>query len=94
MRHSELSLGNGVVMVSSTRPDEGRLSPRSLGGLHQTLAVVVEDPDAHHARAVREGAEVVQPLRDEEHDARGYMVRDPEGHLWYFGTYRPGAYWE
>jgi hypothetical protein len=22
------------------------------------------------------------------------MALDPEGHLWYFGTYRPGEYWE
>ena len=22
------------------------------------------------------------------------VVLDPEGHFWYFGTYRPGEYWE
>jgi len=26
--------------------------------------------------------------------ALSLYVDDPEGHLWYFGTYRPGAYWE
>jgi hypothetical protein len=30
--------------------------------------------------------------KDEDDGSRGEMVQDPEGHLWYFGTYRPGAY--
>ncbi|MBC8329650.1 MAG: VOC family protein [Planctomycetes bacterium] len=92
--HSELSYGPGVVMVSSARPDQGRLSPQALGGTTQALSVQVADPDAHHDHAVASGAEVVQELNDEDHGSRGYMVRDPEGHLWYFATYRPGGYWE
>jgi uncharacterized glyoxalase superfamily protein PhnB len=95
VRHSELSLGPGVVvMVSSARPDEARVSPRSLPGLHQVLSVRVEDPDAHLARARAAGAVVVRDLQDEDYGSRGYMAKDLEGHLWYFGTYRPGAYWE
>ena len=53
-----------------------------------------DDPDAHCAHAVAAGAKLMQPLRDEEHDARGYMVQDLEGHHWYFGDYRPGACWD
>ncbi|WP_216362540.1 hypothetical protein [Bowmanella denitrificans] len=40
------------------------------------------------------GAEIIQPLQDEEYGARGYMVKDPQGHMWYFGNYRPGQYWQ
>ena len=92
--HSELSLGPGVVMVSSPKPETGRVGPRGLGGVSQALSVFVEDPDAHYERARAAGAKVVRELQDEEHGARGYMVTDPEGHVWYFGDYRPGAYWE
>jgi uncharacterized glyoxalase superfamily protein PhnB len=53
------------------------------------LYLVVSDPDAHHARAVEAGAEVVIPLRDEEYGSRGYSALDPEGNVWSFGTYRP-----
>ena len=53
------------------------------------LYLVVSDPDAHHARAVDAGAEVVIPLRDEEYGSRGYSALDPEGNVWSFGTYRP-----
>jgi uncharacterized glyoxalase superfamily protein PhnB len=93
--HSELSLGTGVVMVSSTRPEMNRYSPRSLGGkLATALSICVEDPDAHHARAVAGGAKIIRPLQDEPYGARGYMAEDPEGHQWYFGNYRPGEYWK
>ena len=92
VQHSELSLGTGVVMVSSSRP--GRHPPGKAGGYTATLSVYVPDPDQHFAQAVASGATVTQPLRDEEYGARGYGVTDLEGHNWYFGNYRPGAYWE
>ncbi len=91
IRHSELSLGTGVVMVSSPRDD--RLPPGKNGGYEAMLSVFVADPDAHMARAVAAGAIITQPLRDEEYGARGYGVTDLEGHRWYFGNYRPGQYW-
>lgn len=93
VRHSELSLGNGVIMVGSSRPEVGRVSPRRLTAVHQALSVRVDDPDAHYARAKAAGATILQELRDEDYGSRGYMASDPEGHQWYFGTYRPGAYW-
>ncbi|MEO5699580.1 MAG: VOC family protein [Casimicrobiaceae bacterium] len=92
--HAELSLGTGVVMVSSPKQDDGRVGPRQSPGSPAMLSVYVPDPDAHHDQAVAAGARVIRPLRVEEYGARGYMVEDPEGHQWYFGDYRPGAYWE
>jgi len=35
------------------------------------------------------GVEIIDPLRDTDFGAREYHVRDLEGHLWTFGTYRP-----
>jgi uncharacterized glyoxalase superfamily protein PhnB len=92
--HSELSYGPGVVMVSSTKADAGRVSPRRVAVANQALSVRVDDPDAHFARATAAGAVVIRELRDEEYGARGYMVADPEGHQWYFGNYDPGEHWE
>ena len=43
---------------------------------------------AFHARAMGAGAEVVRDLVDEDYGSRGFTVRDPEGDLWSFGTYR------
>lgn len=93
--HSELSLGTGVVMVGSSNPEAGRVSPRQLQGrVAQAISVFVPDPDAHHQQALTAGARILRPLRDEEYGARGYMAEDPEGHQWYFGDYRPGAHWD
>ena len=91
--HSELSLGNGVIMVGSPHAERGFIAQKPHAGSSQCLSVRVDDPDAHHARAVAAGAVITRPLQDEEYGSRGYMATDPEGHQWYFGTYRPGAYW-
>jgi uncharacterized glyoxalase superfamily protein PhnB len=58
-----------------------------VGGLH-SIYVVTGDPDGLYARATAAGAEILQGLRDEHHGSGGFSVRDPEGNLWSFGTYR------
>ncbi len=93
IRHAELSLGDGVVMVGSAKPERGWMSPLDLPALNQVISVYVENPDAHCAQARSAGAVILQPLKDESYGARGYLAKDPEGNQWYFGNYRPGAYW-
>lgn len=94
IEHSELTLGGAVVMASSPNPKMGLVSPAHLaGGSSHALSIRVDDPDAHYLRAKTAGAEIVRDLQDEEYGSRGYMTKDLEGHVWYFGTYRPGAYW-
>jgi uncharacterized glyoxalase superfamily protein PhnB len=90
--HAQLIFGNGMIMLG-TASDEGSGSIQypPAGHVTQSAYVVVKDADAHHARARREGAEIVAPLKDEAHGGRGYSCRDLEGHLWHFGTYDPWA---
>lgn len=92
--HSELSLGTGVVMVSSPKPEMGRLAPTAEGNNRCLLSLFVSEVDAHHHRAVAGGAKITSPLQDSDYGARGYGLEDPEGHQWYFSNYRPGEYWE
>ena len=90
--HAQLTLGNGMVMVGSERDDElGLRIPCDFGGVTQSIYVVVDDADAHYARAVAAGAEIVRELEDTPYGSRDYSARDPEGHLWNFGTYRPST---
>jgi uncharacterized glyoxalase superfamily protein PhnB len=91
VRHAQLALGTNVIMLGSVRPDDGLTSPRALGVATQALCVYVDDPDAHCERARSAGAEIVSPPRDTDFGAREYHARDPEGHLWAFGTYLPVA---
>lgn len=85
VQHAELNLGNGIVMFGPTRPDT---QPSDTAGIY----VVVDDPDAHCARAREAGAEIVRDLHDTDYGSREYSARDPEGNLWYFGTYQPFAH--
>jgi uncharacterized glyoxalase superfamily protein PhnB len=81
--HALLSFGNGAVMVSSRRDDSPFVSTRVV------TYIALEDPDAHHDRAVAAGAKLVYPLTDQPYGSREYGVADPEGNVWCFGTYHP-----
>ena len=93
INHAELSLGEGMVMLGSASESEsGRLvrPPGDTGGVvTHTIYVVVPDVDAHYARARAAGAEIVIEPKDEDFGGRDYTCRDPEGHIWTFGTYDP-----
>jgi PhnB protein len=77
--HAELRLGSGVLMLGSAPEDPKGFS----------VYAWVEDLEAHYARAQAAGAEIVRPFADTDYGTREYGARDLDGHLWFFGTYRP-----
>ncbi len=93
--HAQLIFGNGMVMLGSARESEFdnlQKPPSSLGGaVSQSPYIIVEDADKHYARAVAAGAEIVMEIKDEDYGGRDYSCRDPEGHVWNFGSYDPWA---
>ena len=86
--HAELRLGDEYVLLGSTGEGDDRFNQ---GAGHYSLYVVVEDSDAHHARALEAGATIERELSDQDYGSREYTARDPEGNLWSFGTYRPAS---
>lgn len=95
LAHAEMAFGESSIMIGTARDDGfGRYvsTPAKLGGPSQALYVAVDDADAVHARAVAAGAEIVQPLTDQDYGSRDFTLRDPEGYIWSFGTYRPGDF--
>jgi uncharacterized glyoxalase superfamily protein PhnB len=84
--HAELTYGDGMVMLGDVKPQDDRFRTG-----RAVTYVVVTDADAHHARAVEAGAEVVQPLTDQDYGSREYAALDPEGNVWSFGTYAPSS---
>ena len=86
--HAQMKLGPDLIMLGSAR-HEGAQNPWD--DVKQGIYVCVADVDAHHARAKAVGAEIVRELQDTDYGSREYSVRDLEGHLWSFGTYRPEA---
>ena len=90
--HAQLVLGNGMIMLGSTRDDEtGAIytTPKRAGTNTQSAYILVEEIDAHYERAKSAGAEVVMDIRDQHYGGRAYSVRDPEGHVWHIGSHDP-----
>ena len=82
--HAELTYGTGTVGLSSAGPvDPANVWTTVRDGIY----VCLPDPSAHHVRARAAGATIERELRDMDYGSREYTARDPEGHLWSFGTY-------
>ena len=64
--------------------------PDGYGGREtRSPRIIVSDADALYARAKTAGATIVLDLADQDSGGRGCACRDPEGHLWWFGSYDP-----
>jgi MerR family transcriptional regulator, thiopeptide resistance regulator len=82
--HGEIQAGDGVVWLHPEAAEFALLSPRSLGGASASMAVMVDDVDAHYRHALEQGATVDYPPVDQPYGYREYSARDREGHLWSF----------
>ena len=87
--HAELRLGDAMIMLGSSNSALGRMSPKSLGAATGGIYAVVDDVDAHAARAKANGAVIISPPEDQDYGGRLYNCHDLEGHVWSFGTYLP-----
>jgi DNA-binding transcriptional MerR regulator/uncharacterized glyoxalase superfamily protein PhnB len=82
--HGELQAGDGVVWLHPESPAFGLASPRSLGGSSGSMAVMVDDVDAHFRHASEQGAKIDYEPVDQPYGYREYSARDSEGGLWSF----------
>ena len=88
--HSELRLGDDVVMVGTGAEDLQDV-PDDFKAARVGVYLSVEDLDAHHERARGAGANVTRVPENTDYGSREYSARDPEGLHWHFGTYVPQA---
>src|SRR6187399_3134530 len=88
IEHSELTYGDGLIMVGQEEPEgtarfgRRQISPLTAGGNTQCLMVYVDDVDAHCAHARAQGASVVSEPQvhdygDEYWSDRSYGALDP-----------------
>jgi uncharacterized glyoxalase superfamily protein PhnB len=75
--------GGGIMLGTAPRPG----SFADIRGKASAYCVT-DDPDAIYARAVAAGLTVLREIRDEDYGGRGFVVCDPEGNEWSFGSYR------
>ena len=95
IEHSELTYGEGLVMVGQEDPRSARSfkallrSPRSLDNkTTQSIMFFVDDVEAHCAHARASGAQIVEEPATHDYGEdywtdRSYGAVDPEGHLWW-----------
>jgi uncharacterized glyoxalase superfamily protein PhnB len=93
--HSELTYGEGVIMVGQERTGAAAArfgmdlkSPLSAGCNTQNMMIYVDDADAHCARARAAGAKIVDEPSVHDYGGdywadRSYGAMDPEGHVWW-----------
>ena len=91
--HGELSYGTGMLMVGSF-PDQvsGEMPEMDLGFASTYL---IDDDEAAVERTWERtqaaGAPVVQPFTRQPYGGVSFTVRDPAGHYWTVGSYRPAT---
>jgi uncharacterized glyoxalase superfamily protein PhnB len=95
IEHSELTYGEGLIMVAQEDLKSDRAlktvlrSPRTLNGATtQSLMFFVDDADAHCAHARAHGARIFEEPALHDYGAdywadRSYGAIDPEGHVWW-----------
>jgi len=83
--HSQMSFGNGRVMVGMEWSELHR-SPASLDGRNSqtTHLYLTESVDTHCARAEAAGAKILVRPETQFYGDRTYRAADPEGHIWTF----------
>lgn len=93
VEHAQLTYGTGMVMLGEVRDNEfGRhiAQPDEIGGREtQCACVIVANCKSHYQQAKAAGAVIVDDYSEKEYGGAGYSCHDPEGHLWYFGSYDP-----
>jgi uncharacterized glyoxalase superfamily protein PhnB len=92
--HAQLTFGNGMIMLGSGHGggyDDLIVQPADAGAVTQAPYIIVAEVDAHYERARAAGAEIVMEIADQDYGGRLYVCRDPEGHVWNFGSYDPWA---
>ena len=85
--HAEVFAGDGVIWMHREAPEHRLVPPSATGGMcTASIAVHVDDVDAHHVRSAAAGAEITYPPVDQPYGYREYSAHDLEGHLWTFQT--------
>jgi len=87
--HSEIEIGDSVLMVDDASPAMGTKAPPFGGtdGSPTTLYIYVPDVDGTIERAVELGATLVRAPEDQFYGDRNGFIIDPFGHGWTVATH-------
>ncbi len=93
--HAELTLGNGMVMIGTVGQNRETAhwfdEPKNIRAVTSSIYIIVPDCRVPYDSAKAAGAEILQDLAKKEYGGSGFILRDPEEHIWSFGEYNPWA---
>jgi uncharacterized glyoxalase superfamily protein PhnB len=92
--HAQLTYGAGMLMLGDVKDDDLHKKflaqpDEAQGRETQTVYITVTDCKAHYERAKAAGAEIIGEYEEKDYGGAGYGARDPEGHIWWIGSYDP-----
>lgn len=80
--HATIKIGNSIIALSVEAPEQGILSPASLGVCSNQVHLYLDDVDTSWERAVEAGAQVHTSLYDAYWGDRTGILQDGNGYLW------------
>ena len=84
MVHGEVYVGDTAIWLHRVAPEHRLGAATDIASVG--LVILVEDVDAHFARAKAAGARIQSEPADQPYGQREYGVLDAEGHRWWFAT--------
>lgn len=85
--HTELLIGDSVIMMADEYPEMNARGPKSIGGSPVSLVLYVPDVDAVAKKAVDAGATLERPVETKFYGDRMGTIKDPFGHTWHISTH-------
>jgi PhnB protein len=79
--HAEMKFGDCNLMLAEENP-EYNTSPQELNGTSVILNLYVPDVDNVVDLAVKDGAKIIFPVKDQLYGDRAGRIQDPFGHMW------------
>jgi PhnB protein len=85
--HAEIKIGDSAIMLADEAPERGASAPQTVGGTPVGLMIYVEKVDAVFDQAVKAGAKVEMPVKNQFYGDRSGSIMDPFGHKWTIATH-------
>jgi PhnB protein len=80
--HGLVTIGDAMIMIEGEFPALGSRAPQTDGSSSVVIYLYVEDVDQVAERAVKAGAKILIPLKNQFWGDRTGRIMDPSGHVW------------
>lgn len=85
--HTEMKIGDSMMMLADEFPEWGNVSPQTAGKTPVQFNLYVKDADAVMRRAAEAGGKMVKPVEIQFYGDRSGRLEDPFGYTWYIATH-------